>query len=323
VLGWLAASTACACAITDPLESTDGDSGNGGTGHGATGAAASTSAMTGGFGDASGGGGGSAAGCKGVDLLFVIDNSPSMSPYQEGLSAAFPGFIDAAFAALPTGIEVHVGITTTSFYSANCSESVINCVSQASPETIQAHYTTPQTGNNGINGSQGRLFIHQGKAFDTAITGEDPTALKNWFGSAATAAGETGCSFEMPAAGAAYVAHEANASTNAGFLRDEGAVLVVFILSDEPDKSPEGTAYYGDLLRSAKSTCGGDACILAAGLVDYCVSTGQNELKNFLDSFGEPALLGDIGAPGQYSSLVGNVLATAVDENCDEIAAPR
>ena len=34
-------------------------------------------------------------GCTFVDLLFVIDNSPSMGPYQAALATAFPGFVDA------------------------------------------------------------------------------------------------------------------------------------------------------------------------------------------------------------------------------------
>ena len=50
-----------------------------------------------------------------------------MGPYQEALSAAFPMFVDEMFAALPVGTDLHVGITTTSFFDGNCSESTSNC----------------------------------------------------------------------------------------------------------------------------------------------------------------------------------------------------
>src|SRR4051812_9580056 len=40
-------------------------------------------------------------GCEAVDILFVIDNSPSMAPYQEALATAFPGFIDEMWNVLP------------------------------------------------------------------------------------------------------------------------------------------------------------------------------------------------------------------------------
>src|SRR5262245_31309850 len=92
----------------------------------------------GGSGSGSGGGGNGAGGgedfrtCQAVDLLFVVDNSPSMGPYQHALAQAFPAFVDAIYDKLPMGTDVHVGITTTSFYSGSCSEGTANCVSTAS-----------------------------------------------------------------------------------------------------------------------------------------------------------------------------------------------
>ena len=258
--------------------------------------------------------------CQYVDILFVIDNSPSMGKHQEDLAAAFPGFVAAMYANLPEKVSLHVGVTTTSFFQGDCAEAVINCVTAASPQEVANHYITPMNGDTGVNGEQGRLFEHDGKRYFEANTSDpDPTPLESWFTGAATAAGETGCSFEMPSAGAGYAAHSANAQHNAGFLRDEDSVLLVFVLSDEPDKSPEGASTYRDMLVDAKAGCGGDNCILTAGLVNQCIQGVNNELWQFLNAFGEPPIIGDIKDAGAYTQVVGDALAQVVKQKCDEI----
>lgn len=259
-------------------------------------------------------------GCTFVDLLFVIDNSPSMGPYQEALAAAFPGFVDAMVSNLPSGTDLHVGITTTDFNcgsgGCSCSEATLNCHSTASMQAILDHYDTPDGGNNGGNGSQGRLYQYMGMNYFATTTDQDPAALKAWFTGAAVAAGETGCSFEMSSAGAGYAAHPANAADNAGFFRDEGAVLMIFILTDEPDKSPEGTAAYHDMITAVKAGCGGDECVLTAGLIDSCVQANDDPVWQFLSSFGEAPTWGDIDDTTQYTDVVGDALAGIVGETC-------
>lgn len=263
-------------------------------------------------------------GCQYVDLLFVIDNSPSMGPHQEALAAAFPGFVDAMYEKLPSTVNLHVGITTTSFFSGSCSESTVNCVSAASPAEILAHYTKPTDGSTNTNGEQGRFFERAGKAFFEAnVADPDRAPLKAWFSEAATEAGESGCSFEMASAGAAYAAHPANAATNGGFFRDDGGVLLVIVLSDEPDKSPEGVDTYRDMLRAVKTGCGGDACILTAGLVNPCIEDVDDTLFQFLNAFGEAPIVGDIDEPADYGAVVGDALAQVVKSTCDEIVVPK
>lgn len=266
-----------------------------------------------------------AKGCTGVDLLFVIDNSASMGKHQEDLSAVFPDFVDAIIAALPPGTDLHVGLTTTSFFDGSCSESTVNCVSQSSEQEILNHYTPPTDGDNGENGEQGRLFDWQGQHYYALNTDDDPSGLKSWFTAAATAAGETGCSFEMPAAAAGWAADPATAPTNGGFIRDAGAVLVVFVLTDEPDKSPEPVSQWADKLIAAKQVCGGADCILASGLVpDKCYNNaGDATLKTFLESFAAPPFTGDIdGDPNDYAMVVGAALAGVIQEKCEEIEPP-
>lgn len=315
---------ATGCSVSDTV---DGAGGNGsGPGSGVGMARGATGATTGFMaqGGATTGQMGPPKSCQAVDLLFVIDNSPSMGPYQEQLAEAFPGFVDAMYDKLPSTVNLHVGITTTSFFSGSCGEATTNCKSAETPETILAHYTKPTDGSTMTNGEQGRLFQHQGKPyFEVDISNPDRAPLKAWFTEAATAAGETGCSFEMATAGAAYAAHPANAATNAGFIRDEDAVLLVIFLSDEPDKSPEALGTYKDMLTSAKTKCGGDKCILTAALVDSCLKPVNDTLYQFMNAFGEPAIMGDIDEPGQYKEVVGGALAQVIKSTCDEIAVPK
>jgi hypothetical protein len=257
--------------------------------------------------------------CNFVDILFVIDNSASMGSYQEQLAFAFPTFVDAMWENLPPETDLHVGMTTTSFFTGSCSESTVNCATAQTPQEVLDHYVTPSEGNTGTNGEQGRLFEWQGQHWFEATVGQDPWPLKTWFADAATAAGETGCSYEMMSAAAGYAMHPDNDATNAGFLRDEGAVLVIVFLTDEPDKSPEGADTYYDMVETAKAGCGGADCVIVTGLVNTCIEGVNNELWQFLTLFENQPVVGSIDDPAAYQEVVGGALAEVIDEVCDEI----
>lgn len=257
--------------------------------------------------------------CNFVDILFVIDNSLSMNEYQTQLALQWDDFVDAMWANLPEGTNLHVGMTTTSFYSGSCSESVFNCVTTASAAQIDARYIPPTEGNTGTNGEQGRLFEWDGRRYFEAVVGEDSSDLELWFSQAAVAAGETGCSFEMMSAAAGYAFHPANAGANDGFLRDEGAVLVIVVLTDEPDKSPEGAATYYQMVVDAKAGCGGDQCVIVTGIYDQCIEGVNNGLYQFLNLFPNFTPDGDIDEPLDYANVVGAALAQVIGETCNEI----
>lgn len=240
---------------------------------------------------------GDECGCTAVDILFVIDSSTSMGGYQTGLAAAAPSFTDAIFGALPSGVDLHVGVTTTSFYTGGAgSPGETNCRSTGTVEEFLEYYETPDELDNGENGGQGRLREHEGRTFFATDTAADPAPLQSWLTGNITAVGEHGSVFEMPAAGAAWAFHPANATANAGFVRDEGAVLVLFMLTDEVGNSPESVATYHDMVVAAKSECGGDACIVTGGIMQPCMtSVGDNVEYGLLSAFGEAPVVGDIG----------------------------
>ena len=263
--------------------------------------------------------------CTAVDVLFVIDNSGTMCTKQEQLAAAFPGFVTAMFEALPSGTDLHVGITTSGFAPGG-SHSETNCVAQEDLATIEEHYVRPGDGMVAGNGLQGRLYEHDGMRWFEADTSNaaHEVALTNWFTAAATGVGCGVSSFEFNASGAAWALHPDNAATNEGFLRDEGAVLVLFILTDEGDQSieVESLEFLHDTVTDAKAGCGGDACIVAGGLLPAYCPAGTNGSLSFLETFGPNPTVGDIGfgfGPVDYESTVGDTFANVVAAACDEI----
>jgi hypothetical protein len=265
-------------------------------------------------------------GCSYVDILFIIDNSASMTPYQQALTAAFPTFVEAMFATLPPNTDLHVGVTTSSFSSGG-SHGENNCVAAESLATIQQYYTPPDQGMVAGNGYQGRLVEYDNKRYFAADTGNpaDLAALTQWFSNAA-AVGSSGGSFEFNAAAAGHAFNPANAGFNDGFLRDEGAVLMLFILSDEADQSfdVEDPDDLHDLVVDAKAGCGGEACIVTGGLLSSWCTGDQNASYKFLAGFGQEPVLGVINGgpfnpPPDYTQVVGDALAQVIGETCETI----
>lgn len=260
-------------------------------------------------------------GCTAVDILFVIDNSGSMCGYQSNLAQTLPDFADAIFDALPPNTSLHLGITTSSFSSGG-SHQEQNCVSVQGESEIADAYTLPSVQEVPGNGYQGRLLEYEGLRYFEADTGDPSTRLPmmEWFANAAFSVDCNGGAFEFPTAAAAYALDPINAATNEGFLRDEGAVLSLFVLSDEVDQSPEGVDVYRDRILDAKAGCG-ESCISTAGLLsEFCVDSDPL-VWQFLNAFEATPQWGSIGDPSAYASVVAESLATVISQTCELVPA--
>ena len=66
--------------------------------------------------DGDGGGGGGIQQCREVDVLFVIDDSPTMAAYQGNLVSNYDVFVDGLQDAIDTIEMMHVGVVTASYY---------------------------------------------------------------------------------------------------------------------------------------------------------------------------------------------------------------
>jgi hypothetical protein len=270
--------------------------------------------------------------CTAVDLLFVIDNSTSMNDYQVALAAAFPSFADAIIAALPPGTNLHVGVTSTEMGYSNAG-STTNCIATGNGLPQEEFYTTPDVMDTGKNGAQGRLYVADGLPFfeiDTDASAAEVQALRDWF-SAAAHIGEGGSNVEMASAAAGWATDPVNAGTNAGFIRDEGAVLVIFFLQDEPDQSdapnmtmPETGAAMLEKIAAAKTACGGLQCVVAGGFVQQSCLT-ENALGAVLDGLPTAASIDELPwddenvDPAYFEPLLTETLAQVIAQTCDEI----
>ncbi len=207
------------------------------------------------------------AGCNAVDILFVIDSSASMHDEQVALAEAFPQFTATIVETLPTATSLHIGVTTMEMSPEGSDSIQYPC---DSPNTM--YYQTPDVDPSGVNGAQGRLFhVPDGPAYfeiSTDASAAELAELDAWFVQAA-AVGIEGSSEEMPLGAAGWAFDPANAPTNDGFVRDQGAALVLFFVTDESDQTPIDGVAQGlvDRIAAAKSGCGGLDCVAAGGTV--------------------------------------------------------
>lgn len=276
-------------------------------------------------------------GCDFVDVLFVIDNSVSMGGYQDALGIAFPQFAETLAATLEPGTNLHVAVTSSEMgYASSGSTSINNGVCTFTGDGGQpntAFYITPDQQNTNKNGAQGRLFDPgSGQHYFELEIGEDTGPLATWFADAA-AIGTGGSNIEMETAPAGWFADSANAATNAGFLRDEGAVLVVFFMTDEPDQTPlqiDGMSGGQAMLAkvaAAKAGCGGLECVIGGGfLLESACSDGQ-PLEEYLNGLSEPPTIAPLPdedlapalAADEMNALLADTLADAIAAKCEEI----
>ena len=184
----------------------------------------------------------------GVDILVVVDNSGSMAEEQQALKLAFPQLISALLDPPVDPVsgervhepvrDMHIGVVST--------------------DMGVGGYDV-QTCDEPISGDDG-ILMHMPRAEGCAPSypdflsyliggGEEPStaminALSDDFGCIATL-GTSGCGFEqqLEAARKALVVHSATGGANAGFLREDTILIIVF-LTDEEDCSADDTSIY-------------------------------------------------------------------------------
>ena len=163
-----------------------------------------------------------------LDILFLIDDSPSMADKQNNLKLAFPSF-EAALQGIAGGLpNLHIGVATSDMGTKG------SAVLTPGPAIGGGPGGCSGTGKNGVLQANGVTLSHGNylealRGGSQNFTGDLPTAF-----SAIASVGQAGCGFEQHLAGVRAALNENAANT--GFLRDS-ANLAVIVLADEDDCS--------------------------------------------------------------------------------------
>jgi hypothetical protein len=162
-----------------------------------------------------------------LDLLLVIDDSPSMLDKQNALTRALPA-LQAQLAAIPGGVpNLHIGVVTSDMGTSSSGGA------PPAPPIGSGIGSCSGTGKDG-------LLQTNGAAIEGAYVSTNRDGAQNFVGAftdplaTMIGVGAAGCGFEQPLA--AMRAALSNTTANAGFLR-ESANLAVVVLSDEDDCS--------------------------------------------------------------------------------------
>jgi hypothetical protein len=166
-----------------------------------------------------------------VDILFMVDDSPSMLDKQQNLVANFPNFINV-IDALPGGRpNLHVGVVTSDLGTsaagdANPGPSIGSGQGSCSGQGKAGNLTT--NGSTAITGT----FISDIAAGSTRATNYTGTLAAAFTQMASV--GQAGCGFEQPIEAVKRALN--NNPANAGFLRPSANLVILFV-SDEDDCS--------------------------------------------------------------------------------------
>lgn len=151
--------------------------------------------------------------CKDIDLLMVIDDSPSMGDKSPTLLAALIAFGDTIVPALQDACSVHIGITTTGKYADN-------------PPDCQLYGALVRADSNG-----NQCTFAEGHPYATLPDLAGPMSLV-----CPISVGSSGDPDEAPidAMLGAFKA-EVNGGCNEGFLRPESFLALVLVTDEDDD----------------------------------------------------------------------------------------
>jgi hypothetical protein len=182
-----------------------------------------------------------------VDLLFMIDNSPSMAPMQAELQTKFKTFFDAfaAAAAQKKYADLQIGVVTSDFGAAGATKKDNGCDPFGGGQggRLQA-LGDPMSRAATCVAPVGANFIKYN--FDPAVpnasnlpSGQD---LVTTFGCMA-AVGVGGCGYEHQLESVYSALHDAHPE-NDGFLRPDARLAIVFLTNEDDGSAPAASGIY-------------------------------------------------------------------------------
>ena len=257
-----------------------------------------------------------------LDLLFMIDDSPTTAAFQQSLRDNFPLFVNV-LSALPGGLpNLHLGVITSDMGTSASGSAPGAAIGQIG-----------QGGCAGV-GKNGELQVGAAPVTGTFVSDielTDGSRQRNYTGTLADVftqmaqVGSGGCGFEQPLR--AVQAALDNNPANAGFVRPD-ALLGVVLLTDEDDCSAKDSSLYSPTadatlgaLQSFRCTRFGVTCTTggqtpdAMNQVGSKTGCGANVGSALLDN---PAILASV-----LTSLKGDlakIVVAGIAGNTDPVA---
>jgi len=172
-----------------------------------------------------------------VDILFVVDDSGSMTEEQTNLAQNFNALMQEAIA---WGTEFQMGVVTTDIKKDSASGRLQGSpkIVTPGPSSENQFKSNVQVGDNGA-GEQEAGLEAASQALSMPLIYE---------GTNTTCSADSDCESYGP--GLSCIGGKC-AGWNAGFLRDDAALEIVFV-SDEEDQSPGPLNFYIDFFKSIK-----------------------------------------------------------------------
>ncbi|HUL98523.1 MAG TPA: hypothetical protein VLU24_03645 [Mycobacterium sp.] len=176
-----------------------------------------------------------------LDVLFMVDNSPSMAPVQQRLVAQFPSFMDplktvptpdGSGKALP---DIHVGVVSSDTGPGKFASSA-NC--HYGGDSGQLQYKA--------RGTCTKSPLHTTPTQQTFLSASGNQTVTNYDGDISdafgciAALGDTGCGFEGQLKSVRWALDPFNPPPgNEGFLRDDATLAVVLITNEDDCSVPD------------------------------------------------------------------------------------
>ena len=287
-------------------------------------------------------GGSETEGCRGVDFLFVIDNSGSMEDEQANLIASFPGFIQSMQGLLSESAQsFRVMVVDTDGIGGMCTGicqmfptgfcNGISCQGDACEINVGG-------GNNRNRAIDQDCGLPNGRRYADS----DETNIASAFNCTGRV-GTTGSGVELVAdsmLGALSPTNLGAGGCNESFIRED-AVLVVVVITDEDDSGSDpfmtsqgGPADWYNALSGVKNFDPNAVVVLGllgdigepGGICQpYVEGTGDGaepapRLREFVNLFGTQGLTGSVCAP-QYTDFFDQAVGL-IDTTCDEFVPP-
>ena len=174
-----------------------------------------------------------------LDVLFMIDDSSSMTTVQQNLVANFPVFINV-LKSLPSGLpNVHIGVTTSSMGAGAFTASVPGCMTPDLGNLISTVRAATDPVCSSARITDSRHFI---ESLNNNSTNNFSGDIADVFRCIAQV-GASGCGFEHQLASVRAALGDsmmglAPPSGNAGFIRDDAFLAIIWITNEDDCSAP-------------------------------------------------------------------------------------